>query len=109
VRVLTNSTFTKLIANGNHTCGLTAAGAAWCWGANTTGQVGDGSNDNRYVPVAVSGGFVFRALALGAAHTCGVTSTGTVRCWGQNTGGQLGDGSVISRNVPTLIAGSITF
>jgi alpha-tubulin suppressor-like RCC1 family protein len=32
--------FTQLTAGGAHTCGVTAAGAMHCWGANTYGQSG---------------------------------------------------------------------
>jgi len=40
---------------GGHTCGLTTGDAAFCWGYNGFGQVGDGSTTDRRVPTAVLG------------------------------------------------------
>jgi alpha-tubulin suppressor-like RCC1 family protein len=45
--------FTKLVAGHLHTCGMTAAGAAYCWGDNVYGEIGDNTVTNRLVPTAV--------------------------------------------------------
>ena len=73
---LTNETSLK--AFGWFTCGLTSAGVAFCWGANDTGQLGDGTQTNRSAPVGVKGGLTFAALTSAAdgEHTCGVTASG---------------------------------
>ena len=100
-------TFALVSVGSNHSCALTAAGAAYCWGYGQGGRLGNGSNADSDVPVAVSGGHVFTALDAGAYHTCGVTSAnGTltedrqVWCWGDNGNGQLGDGSFTTSNIP---------
>jgi alpha-tubulin suppressor-like RCC1 family protein len=41
--------------NGRSTCGVTTGDRAYCWGNNFHGQLGDGSIDDRYVPVPVLG------------------------------------------------------
>jgi len=46
-------TFAAVRANEYHTCGVTAAGAAYCWGQNGSGQLGDGTTINRLTPVRV--------------------------------------------------------
>ena len=55
---------------------LTAAGAAWCWGQNTNGELGNHSTVESKVPVAVSGGIVFASISSGGTHACGVTAAG---------------------------------
>jgi len=79
----------KIFAGVTHTCGLTAEGAAWCWGRNNFGRLGNNSEQNPTAAVAVVGGHVFTDLALGLFHTCGVDEIGDVWCWGDNEKGQL--------------------
>jgi alpha-tubulin suppressor-like RCC1 family protein len=74
-----------------HTCALTNSGLAYCWGWNANGQLGDGTNIDRLVPVPVSGSGIFTTIGLGGSYTCGMRGNG-VWCWGANASGQLGAG-----------------
>src|SRR3989442_1676092 len=88
------------------TGGVTATGAAYCWGANGSGQLGDGTNTtNRLTPVPVQApaGVSFAAVTAGAVHTCGITAAGTAYCWGRNVEGQLGDGTTTDRLTPVRV------
>ena len=79
------------IAAGNeHSCALAPAGAAYCWGLNFRGELGNGSTDDALAPVPVSGGLTFSAISAGPFHTCGLTSGAIVYCWGTNANGELG-------------------
>jgi len=93
-------------AGNAHSCAIVGAGAAWCWGYNGNGQLGDGTTTQRTSPVAVGGlasGVAF--LSAGASHTCAVTTGGAALCWGGNSSGQLGDGTTTSRSTPTAVSG----
>lgn len=104
--------FASLRAMSQHTCGVTSVGAAYCWGLNDAGQLGDGTQTYRYTPVAVKGGgLTFVSLSDGddPEHTCGLTSGGAAYCWGQNSSGELGDGTTTQRLTPVAVVGGQRF
>jgi alpha-tubulin suppressor-like RCC1 family protein len=104
--------FAHLAADGNHTCGLSAAGAAFCWGRNYYGQLGNNSTVNSQTPVAVSlphGVTGFARIAAGDDHSCALTNAGAAWCWGQNNFGQVGDNSQITRLTPQPVSGGLIF
>lgn len=105
--------FASVVAGEFHSCALTGAGVAYCWGMAYHGQLGNGpiGTGASYpaAPVAVSGGLTFRQLSAGDKHTCGVTTSGTAYCWGLNSYGQLGSGDTVRVSVPQAVAGSLSF
>jgi alpha-tubulin suppressor-like RCC1 family protein len=84
----------------HHTCAVSVtADTTWCWGENTSGQVGDGSQAVADSPVALGlTGIV--EVAAARHHSCARDGDGNVWCWGANPSGQLGDGSLTSSLVP---------
>lgn len=104
-------TFAMVTTGWGHSCGVTTSGEAYCWGDNSSGQLGDGSRTGSLVPVRVTGGQSFASIAVRRSHTCGVTTANAVYCWGVNTWGQLGDGSRsdAGSSSPVLVAGGLLF
>src|SRR6266550_96826 len=102
-------TFATVSAGIRHTCGLTVTGAAYCWGENIVGQLGDGTTTDRLTPVLLSGGVTFAVVDAGWSHTCGLTAAGAAYCWGENFLGQLGDGTTTDRLTPVLLVGGVSF
>jgi alpha-tubulin suppressor-like RCC1 family protein len=99
--------FQSLALGNGHSCGITADAHAYCWGYNTSGQVGDGTSTQRLTPVAVAGELTFQSLTAGAGnHTCGLTSSLVAYCWGDNTKGALGDGTTTHRLTPVPVVAS---
>lgn len=96
--------FASVVTTRTHSCALTVTGAAYCWGANPLGELGDGSTTDRNLPTAVSGGLTFTSLAAGRANTCGIVADGSAYCWGTNAAGQLGDGTTTARLSPAPAA-----
>jgi len=94
---------TQLAAGAVHTCALVSGGAAYCWGQNLHGQLGDGSTQNATRATPVAGDLRFRSIHAGGALTCGFSDDGSEYCWGLNQYGQLGDGTRQSRSTPTLV------
>src|SRR6266571_2123342 len=105
--------FAHIDAGQGHTCGITRAGAAYCWGSGSNdGALGNDTVDVSPVPVPVDGGLKFKAITLGRTHTCGLTTAGAAYCWGNNDFGALGTGDTSSRSshpVPAAVAGGLKF
>ncbi len=77
-----------------HTCGLQTDGTAWCWGDDSSGQLGRGVGlDSSNIPVAVTGGHIFTQIEAGLSTTCALDVDGEIWCWGYGTEGNLGNGS----------------
>ncbi len=98
-----SSGWQEIAVGETHSCGI-KNGAAYCWGLNSHGQLGDGTVFERHTPVAVSGlSSGVQAVAVGSQHTCAIKN-GAVYCWGSNLEGEIGDNTLIEKHVPTVLA-----
>jgi len=102
--------FTQLSSYGTHTCGVTTTNRAYCWGNNSWGTLGDGSNSSQSnVPVPVAGGLFFRQVSTGADHSCGVTTDDRAFCWGHNDGKQFANATPAMSTTPVAVAPNMNF
>ncbi|WP_437546073.1 trypsin-like peptidase domain-containing protein [Sorangium sp. So ce367] len=100
VRVATALKFRSVTAGlGGHACGISTNGAAFCWGQNTNGSLGNGTKTRSSVPVPVSGNLRFVELSAGVNHTCGVSTDRSIYCWGSDRFG-LGTGTATGSTRP---------
>lgn len=112
---------TMLAAGGDHTCALLMDGTVQCWGANESGQLGNGTEIDSPFPVAVSSwqsdmvslpppvtpasSWRARSLAAGAQHTCVELNTSLVQCWGWTSATPLGAPHTIGSTTPKYVSG----
>ena len=89
---LAHSVTPKIAGGDVHSLGLKSDGTVWAWGDNFSGQLGDGTTEDRSTPVQVSGLSGVIGIAGGAGHSLALKSDGTVWAWGYNLYGRLGDG-----------------
>jgi alpha-tubulin suppressor-like RCC1 family protein len=83
-----------ITAGGSSSCAIgDATGTLHCWGMNSSGQVGDGTVDDRLTPTPVRPDLAWIEVAPAGAHTCGLATGGDLRCWGDAGVGGLGDGT----------------
>lgn len=97
---------TGVISGGDrHTCAVTDAGGALCWGFGTDGRLGDGNLLSSPAPVDVAGGFgdLVQVSASWSGHACALRSGGGVACWGLAGQGQLGDATLADHPTPFAV------
>ena len=108
--LLANQTLVSVVACGEHSLALCSDGTVAAWGGNSGGELGDGTQTDRYSPVAVNTGpgsalygKTVVAIAGGVSHSLALCSDGTVAAWGYNHYGSLGDNSTTHRFVPVAV------
>ncbi|MBI3043893.1 MAG: Ig-like domain repeat protein, partial [Betaproteobacteria bacterium] len=78
-------------------------GTVVAWGYNGYGQLGDGTNTSRSLPVSVIGGANITAIAGGSDHTFMLRNDGAVLAAGYNVDGQLGNGTTVAASTPVQV------
>ena len=98
---------TAIAEGGVHGMAAKVDGSVVAWGWNGFGQLGDGTSETRFMPVAVAGFGPANAAAKVAGNygnSVALTRSGEVLAWGWNGHGQLGDGSTTDRRLPGAVA-----
>jgi alpha-tubulin suppressor-like RCC1 family protein len=113
-RPVSDTAFRQLSVGGGdlsqtHVCALTIDGAAYCWGGNYEGSLGNGTHDWSPDPTPVAGDLRFESISAGGSHTCGITLDGDAYCWGSNMWGQLGHPGITASPVPVPVTSDTTF
>jgi alpha-tubulin suppressor-like RCC1 family protein len=105
-RVSGTRSFAKVSAGWQHTCAITTAQTAFCWGHNQVGEVGDGTSLNRWEPRRVAGSILFSRLSAGVEAVCGETTQNRAYCWGYII---QPDGTNAARLTPVPMSGGLFF
>ena len=95
------------VAHGKwHSLALRNDTTVWAWGPNWRGQLGDGTNTDRWAPGPVSGLSGITAIAGGCGdYSLALKNDGTVWGWGYNDCGQLGDSTTADRWTSVQVSG----
>ncbi|OJT18893.1 hypothetical protein BO221_38790 [Archangium sp. Cb G35] len=89
-----------------HSLAVKPDGTVWAWGANSSGQLGDGTVTSRTKPVRATGLTAMKAVAAGYQHSLALGTDGKVFAWGANNSGQLGEATTTPRRlIPTEVTG----
>jgi len=105
---------TLLSLGDSHSSALSSNGRVFTWGGNQSGELGDGSTDQKNIPTEITTKFSLSdedkiiSISLGATHSSALSSKGKVFTWGWNKYGQLGNDSVNDQIVPTEITSKFT-
>ena len=99
---------TAIAVGQTHAYALLASGEVVAWGSNSYGQIGDGSNIDKNVPIYVMKNGTERLsqitmIASGGHHGYALTNQGTVYAWGNNQVNQLGCGDSDTHYYPKLV------
>lgn len=102
----------KTLAAGEHNSyAVDVGGKMWSWGYNFYGELGDGSNTDRYAPVPIdvtNGVPAIKSIVSGGNHTLASGIDGSIWSWGLGNFGQLGRGSPGSSNKPVNVTTGLT-
>ena len=109
ISIIRSSSYSDISAGDSHILALDGyTGMIWTWGLNTSGQLGDGTIQDRSSPIAIIRTASYIAIAAGVSTSYAVDSTGLVFGWGINSNNEIGNYSAINYSSPVIIA-KVTF
>lgn len=92
VAIAGGAVWSTVSAGGSHTCATRSGGSLWCWGSNTTGQIGVGDTVTHKTPIRVGTATGWTQVATGPDETtCAVGAVNSLWCWGANTVTGIGE------------------
>lgn len=109
--VMAGKKIVKIFVAQYHSCALSQDGLMYCWGYNSSAQLGTGNAVDSAVPVQVGGALAGKVVTDigGTSNTTCAIAVGKIYCWGRNANGQAGVGSVSAAVLnPTLVSATGT-
>jgi alpha-tubulin suppressor-like RCC1 family protein len=110
--------WSSVTVGGAHTCAIRLDGTLYCWGANTSAQLGVGSARGscgrgksacEASPRAVFSTMRFTAVSAGRGHTCAIASDRSLFCWGENLQFETAAEGVSFVNTPQPVLPGVQF
>jgi alpha-tubulin suppressor-like RCC1 family protein len=94
----------EVSAGHSFSCARKDSGSLWCWGENSSGQLGDGTTINRSSPTQVASlASNVASIGMSERHGCANKTDGSLWCWGKNNAGAVGDGTWLDRSQPVPV------
>lgn len=93
----------KASAGNDFTLAIKTDGTLWAWGDNDGGQLGDGSNIDKYVITQIGTATDWQTISAGYYFSIAKKTNGTLWSWGIGPQGQLGNGQNVDTNTPNQI------
>jgi alpha-tubulin suppressor-like RCC1 family protein len=85
-RIGTETNWTQICANFDHSLALKSDGSLWAWGENEDGELGDGTTNDRAIPTLIGAARDWRTIAASCARDFALKKNGTLWVWGHHGG-----------------------
>jgi alpha-tubulin suppressor-like RCC1 family protein len=102
------TTWSQVAGGKIHTLATKTDGTLWCWGYNSSGQLGLGDTTNRSSPVQVGALTAWSQVAGGESFSFSIKTDGTLWSWGSNGSGRLGINLASGNRSSPVQVGSLT-
>ncbi len=114
-KIMNGTKFKEIETGTLYSMAIDVSGNIWTWGANSTGQLGNGTNESTNIPTQITTGKVFNKISSGATGltsneaSYAIDSEGHLWSWGNNEHYTLGNGTTERTLEPTKVMEQITF